>query len=324
MKRTKGEGGRSAELQPAPVVILCRPQIGENVGAAARAMLNFGLTELRLVRPECGWPNAKAVAMASGAVAVLNGIVVFESLEAAIADLHHVFATTARGRDLIKPVIAPAVAAAGAKAVISEGRRAGLVFGAERTGLENEELLLADAIVRIPTSAGFASLNLAQAVLVMAYEWGRATLDATEGPAVVAPADAATKSDIDGLLGQLLEELDAADFFKSPDSRGSLSAAIKVMILRRGSDPGGAQPDARYRQGARARQPPPGRRIDRRTQSTATAATAVDLLLSAMAAAPISMAVAAAACVAAGSGRQARKGYANGEEREASGEGGCR
>src|SRR5262249_3243984 len=153
-----------------PVVILCRPQLGENVGATARAMLNFGLTELRLVRPECGWPNAKAVAMASGAVGVLNEVRVFDRLEAAIADLHHVFATTARARELRKPVVSPDAAAAELRRLMGTGRRAGLVFGAERTGLQNDELLLADAIVRISTNPAFTSLNLGQAVLLVAYE----------------------------------------------------------------------------------------------------------------------------------------------------------
>lgn len=231
MKRTKG-GTDDAPLPPAPVVILCRPQIGENVGAAARAMLNFGMTELRLVRPDCGWPNAKAVAMASGAVAVLNGITVHATLEAAIADLHHVLATTARRRDLDKPVLDSEAGARVARDHVAAGRRVGLVFGAERTGLQNEELLLADALVTFKTNPAFSSLNLAQSVLLMAHEWSRvADLPAT-APQATEPA--ATKGEVDGLLGQLLTELDAADFFKSENARGSLSAAIKVMIEKRG------------------------------------------------------------------------------------------
>jgi tRNA/rRNA methyltransferase len=229
-----GRAAAAAGLAPGPVVILCRPQIGENVGAAARAMLNFGLAELRLVRPECGWPNAKAVATASGAVAVLNGITVFASLEEATADLHHIFATTARSRELKKPIVSPETAVAEARSAIGAGRRVGLVFGAERTGLENEELLLADAIVRIPTNPAFGSLNLAQAVLLLAYSWSMQDPSAPTEPTAGAAEEPATKGEVEALLRYLLAELEAADFFKSPDSRRSLMAAIKVMFERRG------------------------------------------------------------------------------------------
>jgi tRNA/rRNA methyltransferase len=219
----------------APVVVLCRPQLGENIGATARAMMNFGLAELRLVRPECGWPNAKAVAAASGAVDVLNALTRHPTPEAAIADLHHVFATTARARDLRKPVVTAETAAREAVALARDGRRVGVLFGAERTGLENEELLLADRLVTIPTSPAFASLNLAQAVLVVAYEWFKA---AHQGPAPRAGPAAkdppASKGDIDGLLDQLLRELDTVGYFRSQDGRARLTGAIKMMVERRG------------------------------------------------------------------------------------------
>ena len=130
-----------------PAVILCRTQMGENIGTAARAMLNFGLTELRLVAPLCGWPNAKAVVAASGAVTVLNRLELFPDLAAATADLHHTLATTARPREMAKPVLGPEAAAASALSAQGEGRRVGIVFGPERTGLTNDELLLADALV---------------------------------------------------------------------------------------------------------------------------------------------------------------------------------
>lgn len=229
MKRAKPPGG---PLPPAPVIVLCRPQIGENVGSAARAMLNFGLTDLRLVRPECGWPNAKAVATASGAVPVLNGLTVHDTLAGAIGDLHHVLATTARPRDLDKPVLDGEAGAVAARAQLAAGRRVGIVFGAERTGLTNDELLLADAIVTYRTNPAFSSLNLAQSVLLMAYEWGRAA--ALPAPAAPPTEPAATKGEVDGLLAQLLAELEAADFFKSENARGSLSAAITVMVEKRG------------------------------------------------------------------------------------------
>lgn len=237
MKQTKGERGWADDLPAAPVVILCRPQIGENVGAAARAMLNFGLRELRLVKPECGWPNAKAVAMASGATVVLNEIQIFDSFEAATADLHHLYATTARLREMKKPVITPGEAAAEARDRIATGRRVGLVFGAERTGLENEELVLADALVRIQTNPDFSSLNLAQAVLLTVHEWGK-VMDLGAGqkllPKEMAEDVPATKGDLDGLLGHLLGELEAVDFFKSANRRNSLGNAVRLMIERRG------------------------------------------------------------------------------------------
>lgn len=217
----------------APVVILSRPQMGENIGTTARAMLNFGLTELRLVDPRCGWPNAKAVNAASGAVEVLNRLTVFPVLRDAIADLHHVYATSARGRDLRKPVVTGEQAAIETHRLMSAERKVGFVFGPERTGLENDELLLADAIVTIPLNPAFSSLNLAQAVLLMGYEWFRLGSDA---PAIRGePADdlLATKADLAGLLDHLLGELEAVDFFKSADRRASLGRTIQVMFERR-------------------------------------------------------------------------------------------
>jgi tRNA/rRNA methyltransferase len=211
----------------APVVILCRPQMGENIGTAARAMLNFGLTELRLVRPECGWPSAKAVAAASGAVEVLNGVRVYGALGDALADLHHTLATTARNRGLRKDVVTPEEAARRAREQLAAGRRTGLLFGPERTGLTNEELLLADAVVSIPVNPAFASLNLAQAVLLCAYEWHQS------GTPAPSPAEPATKAEVAGLVDHLVRELDAVDFFRSPDRRGSLIHAITVMFERR-------------------------------------------------------------------------------------------
>jgi tRNA/rRNA methyltransferase len=218
----------------APVVVLCRPQMGENIGTTARAMLNFGLTELRLVRPDCGWPSAKAVAAASGAVAVLNGVRVYDALTDALADLHHTLATTARPRELRKDVVAPEEAVRRARGHLAAGRRTGLLFGPERTGLTNEELLLADAVVSIPVNPAFASLNLAQAVLLCAYEWHRSGLEAgAAGPATPGTAEPATKAEVAGLVDHLVRELDAVDFFRSPDRRGSLVHAITVLLERR-------------------------------------------------------------------------------------------
>lgn len=222
-------------MTPAPTVILCRTQLGENIGTAARAMLNFGLTELRLVAPQCGWPNAKAVNAASGAVEILNQLQIFPDLAAATADLHHTLATTARARELAKPVRSAQAAALDARGLQAQGRAVGIVFGPERTGLTNDELLLADAIVSFPVNPAFASLNLAQAVLLFGYEWYRQAAEG-EPPPVAVPAEAgapATKAEVAGLLDHLVRELDAVNFFRAETRRASLIRAIAVMLERR-------------------------------------------------------------------------------------------
>ncbi len=170
------ETGRRKTTAPAapPVVILVRPQLGENIGKAARAMRNFGITELRLVAPRDGWPNPAAGPAAAGADDVLAGARVFASLADAIADCALVFATTARRRDLPKPCFDPEETIAQIRD--ASPARAGILFGPERSGLDNDDVALADAVVTIPTDPAFSSLNLAQAVLVLAYEWGRQEL----------------------------------------------------------------------------------------------------------------------------------------------------
>ena len=163
------------EYRPSPAVILCEPQLGENIGTTARAMANFGLWDLRLVNPRDGWPNEKAVAAASRADHVIEKVRVFPTTEAAIEDLSLVYATTARRRDLQKPVLGPEEASQRVIAHIDTGAKAGILFGRERWGLYNEEVALSDAIVTLPVEAAFASLNIAQAVLIIAYEWRRQT-----------------------------------------------------------------------------------------------------------------------------------------------------
>ena len=227
----RARGGFEA-LAAAPVVILVGTQLGENVGTAARAMLNFGLTELRLVRPKCGWPNVKALNASSGAVEVLNRLEVFESVESATADLHRVFATTARPRDLPKPVVTAEAAARETRAALARGERVGLLFGPERTGLSNDELIYADAVLSIPLNPAFTSLNLAQAVLLVAYEWFKAA-DATPPTQPPEPAGRpATKAELDRLMDHLLGELDAVAFFRAPDRRLSLARTIKLIFER--------------------------------------------------------------------------------------------
>jgi tRNA/rRNA methyltransferase len=215
----------------APVVVLVRPQLGENVGTAARAMLNFGLSELRLVEPKCGWPSVKALQAASGATAILNDLRIFDRVEDAIADLELLFATTARPRDLPKRVVTAAGAAREAHAALREGRRVGVLFGPERTGLSNDDLIFADAVLSVPLNPDFTSLNLAQAVLLVGYEWFQAG-----GPAPPRQASAAsrraTKGELDQLVEHLVGELDAAAFFRTADRRLSMVRTLKVIVQR--------------------------------------------------------------------------------------------
>ncbi|MEA3028009.1 MAG: tRNA/rRNA methyltransferase [Alphaproteobacteria bacterium] len=154
--------------QPGPVVILVEPQMGENIGAAARAMANFGLARLRLVKPREEWPNPQARKMASGADRILDDAVVYDTLEAAVADCSLVLATTARAHDQAKPVIGADEAAQAAAPLVAAGETVGILFGRERIGLENHEVALADRIVTLPVNPAFASLNLGQAVVIVA------------------------------------------------------------------------------------------------------------------------------------------------------------
>ncbi len=202
-----------------PAFVLVRPQMGENIGAAARAMLNFGLTRMRLVAPRDGWPNPRAAAMASGASGkVLDMAGVFATTTDAVADADFVFATTARGRDLIKPVFTPEAAMARAREMIAAGGLVAVLFGPERAGLENDDVARANAIVSVPVNPDFASLNLAQAVLLLGYEWRRGG-DATPGEVLeLAGTEMASRIEIDKLGDHYEEKLAAAGYFY-PETR---------------------------------------------------------------------------------------------------------
>lgn len=219
------------ELLPTPAVILCEPQLGENIGTAARAMANFGLWDLRLVRPRDGWPNEKAVAAASRADHVINQVRVFDTLEEAIADLTLVYATTARSRDMQKDVIGPDEAGRRMAAHIGGGQKAGLLFGREKWGLLNEEVALSDMIVTLPVEPAFASLNIAQAVLILAYEWrlqsGRGDLPFGNGT-----SDAAPKSELVGLFEHLEGVLEQSGFFTTPDKKPSMVNNLRTALTR--------------------------------------------------------------------------------------------
>jgi len=219
-----------------PAIILVAPQLGENIGSSARAMLNCGLSDLRLVRPREGWPNDYAVKAASGADAVLNGARLFGSTRDAIADLQRVFATTARPRDLVKRVIGPRDAAAEMREAVARGERIGVLFGAERMGLHNDDITLADTIVEVPLNPAFSSLNLAQAVLLVSYEWlqaggPKAPRDGLLPTGVSRPA---TREEVVGFYEHLEGELDACGFLKPPEKRPAMVRNIRNIFQRAG------------------------------------------------------------------------------------------
>ncbi len=197
-----------------PAFILVRPQMGENIGAAARAMLNFGLSHMRLINPRDGWPNPRAVAMASGAAGrVLDHAGVFASVPEAIHDCAYVFATTARTRDLTKPVMTPERAMAHSRALMASGQKVAVLFGPERAGLENDDLSRANALISVPVNPDFPSLNLAQAVLLCAYEWRRQGDDTPPEVLALAGTELASAIEIEKLGDHYEERLDAAGFF---------------------------------------------------------------------------------------------------------------
>jgi tRNA/rRNA methyltransferase len=217
---------------PGPVIVLVEPQLGENIGAAARAMANFGLSRLRLVRPRQTWPNDKARMMATGAVRVLDGVKLYDTLEGAIADCNFVLATTARAHDQAKPVIGPAEAAAEMAPRIGGGERVAVLFGRERNGLENDEVALADRIVTLPVNPAFASLNLAQAVVIVAYEWFKLAGGSKLPFAMPEKSKPAPKQQLLSFFAALERELEKVEFFRPPDKRDTMQINLRNIISR--------------------------------------------------------------------------------------------
>ena len=215
-------------------VILVEPQLGENIGMVARAMANFGLRELRLVRPRDGWPSDKARAAASGADWVIDGVKLFDTTEAAVADLGVVHATTARPREMAKPVLTPHESGAALVERLAGGERAGLMFGAERSGLDNEDVALCDAIIQIPTSPDFASLNLAQSVLLVGYEIFRLTNERGGRPRKAELPPVAAKADVMRLFEHLEGELDKVGFLHPPEKRPVMVRNLRTIFLKAG------------------------------------------------------------------------------------------
>jgi tRNA/rRNA methyltransferase len=216
---------------PGPVVILVEPQLGENIGAAARAMANFGLSQLRLVKPRQAWPNDKAQMMAAGADRILGDAKLYDTLATAIADCSFVLATTARAHDQAKPVIGPHEAAAEIAPRIAGGETVALLFGRERNGLENDEVALADRIVTLPVNPAFASLNLAQAVVIVAYEWFK--LAGTGLPfAMPQKSKSAPKQQLLAFFAGLERELEKVEFFRPPDKRETMQVNLRNIFTR--------------------------------------------------------------------------------------------
>jgi tRNA/rRNA methyltransferase len=215
-----------------PVIVLVEPQLGENIGTAARAMANFGLTRLRLVKPRDAWPNVHARRAASGADLVLDGAELYDSVEAAIADCSFVLATTARAHDQAKPVSGPAEAAGEMAARRAAGETIAVLFGRERWGLENDEVGLADRIVTFPVNPAFASLNLAQAVLIVAYEWFKHASGGALPFVMPQRSPPAGKEQLFAFFGSLERELEKVEFFRPPEKRDTMTINLRNIVTR--------------------------------------------------------------------------------------------
>lgn len=246
IRRANVAGEAFAGAGETPSIILMEPQLADNVGMVARAMANFGLDDLRLIAPRDGWPNEKARIAASGANYVIDDAQAYPTLETAIGDLNWVVATTARQRDLRKPVMTPLEAVAEMRRRISAGERCGVLFGRERSGLETTEVANADALVMIPVNSRFASLNLAQAVLIVGYEWMRGSLSQSLGrvttyekpleTGLYMGADRlATKEELIGFFEHIEGELDRLGFFNPSHKRATVVRNLRTMFSRMGA-----------------------------------------------------------------------------------------
>jgi tRNA/rRNA methyltransferase len=227
-----GTDRRRLAAQGGPTVILVGPQLGENIGTAARAMFNCGLTALRLVKPRDGWPNKKAIAAASGADLVLEKAAVFDTVEAAIADLRHVYATTARDRFMVKRILTPRRGVVEMRQFMAAGEACGILFGPERTGLVNDHIALADTVLTVPLNPAFSSLNLAQAVLLVGYEWYTSGDDTPPDQLVTGHSKPATKEELVRFFGHFEEELDRSGFLRTADKRPGMIRNLRNFFQR--------------------------------------------------------------------------------------------
>ena len=220
---------RSIGVTPPPAIILVRPQLAENIGKAARAMLNFGLTDMRLVTPRDGWPNPSAGPAASGADLVLERARVYESVADAVADCPHVYATTVRRRGVTKPVVTPEEAIG---EVRSQSGQSAFLFGPERSGLETDDVAIARTIVTVPINPEFGSLNLAQAVILLAYEWSRG--ESLAQPPEVDLPEPAPQEELDGMIAQIDALLEAANFYFPPDRVPATKRTLRTLLTKPG------------------------------------------------------------------------------------------
>lgn len=227
-----GTDKTESPIEGGPVIILVTPQLGQNIGMVARAMLNCGLTELRLVAPRDGWPNPDAEASASGATLVLEGARVYETTAEAVADLQRVYATTARARGMTKVVETPRAAAAGMKAAEAGGQRVGVLFGPERAGLVNDDIALADVVLEVPLNPAFSSLNLAQAVLLIGYEWFQASDQTAPSELVMNATRPATKGELINFFGRLEKALDESGFLYPPEKTPIMIRNLRNLFQR--------------------------------------------------------------------------------------------
>jgi tRNA/rRNA methyltransferase len=227
--------GSDATREPqvgGPAIVLVAPQLGENIGAAARAMLNGGLTDLRLVRPREPWPNPRALAAASGADAVVASARLFDTVADAVADLSRLYASTARPRDMVKPVLTPREAAAQMRALAPGGAGCGILFGPERTGLDNDDVAIADAVLTVPLNPAYASLNLGQAVMLVSYEWYQGGLETPPLARFDRGQSPATRGQLHDLFRHLEDELDATGFLQLPHMRPVMVRSLRNILTR--------------------------------------------------------------------------------------------
>lgn len=215
-----------------PVIILVNPQMGENIGATARAMLNCGLSHLRLVNPRDGWPSERADAMSAGALEAMPPVEVYTTLADAIADCQTIYATTARARDLVKPVMTARSAGVAMHQDIAAGQKIAILFGAERSGLTNDEVMMAHKLITIPLNPDFSSLNLGQSVLLVSYEWSQGTFNAPEIVTPLGKSNPAPAELFNGFFNRLDQELLSSGFYRVPEMKDIISRNIRSLFSR--------------------------------------------------------------------------------------------
>jgi tRNA/rRNA methyltransferase len=215
-----------------PIFILVEPQMGENIGGVARAMLNFGLDELRIVNPRDGWPNEKANAMSAGAMDIMKPVMIYQTLSDAIADCNYIYTTAAFDRDMAKPVMNATNAAIDMYERVNDNQKIAIIFGRERSGLTNEEIAAGQVLITIPVNPDFASLNLAQAALIIAYEYSRLTIDQPDTRTPMGKSFPASMKDFDEFFSRLESELDTGEFFRVPEMRDLMKRNIRNAFLR--------------------------------------------------------------------------------------------